>query len=69
MDIKMICEKPDTMNYTMTITMNCKEWEELQNKMLTTKHEERSYVMDCFIDGIGDVLQQAREVYRSAGET
>ena len=57
MDIRLKCEKPEEIVYTMTITMKAKEWEELRDQLCN------SWPSWQLSNQINDLLAQAKKVY------
>ncbi len=51
------CENPDDIEYTMTITMTAKRWEELKDQLVVV------WPSSDLRSNICDLLGQAREVY------
>jgi hypothetical protein len=57
MKARLKCEKPEEIEYTVTITMSAKEWERLRGQLETAwPASELSYAID-------DLLAQARKIY------
>lgn len=57
MNIRMKCEKPGDIDYTLTITMKASEWEQFREQL------DRRWPSSRFTDAINDLLGQARKIY------
>lgn len=62
MDVRLKCEKPGEIVYTMTITMKASDWELLQQQLDQSKLQT-SYPAWSLRAEIADLLAQARKVY------
>lgn len=57
MNIRMKCEKPGEIEYTLTVTMKASEWEQFRDQL-------KSYWPSSkFGEAVTDMLGQARKVY------
>lgn len=62
MDVRLKCEKPDEIVYTMTITMQAKDWEKLRDQ-LASAPVSTSYPNYDLRWNIADLLAQANKIY------
>ena len=62
MQTRLKCEKPDDIEFTVTITMTAKEWEKLRDQ-LDTMEKVASYPSNRLVYQITDLLAQARKIY------
>ncbi len=57
MECRLKVEKPGEIEYTMTITMKAKDWEELRDQL------ETAWPAAILAKNINDLLSQARKIY------
>lgn len=57
MQCRLKCEKPDEIEYTVTITMKAKDWERLREQLT------REWPSSDLGYHINDLLAQARKIY------
>ena len=62
MKCRLKCEKPEDIEYTLTITMPAKEWEKLRDQ-LQDRQQVNSYPAWTLVRIIDDMLAQARKIY------
>lgn len=62
MQCRLKCEKPEEIEYTMTITMSAKEWEKLAGQLRDSKGGY-AYPATNLVRSIYDLLGQARKIY------
>jgi hypothetical protein len=56
-------EKPEAIEYTLTVTMKASEWETLREQLEEQPGGARSYPAYTLVREIDDLLAQARKVY------
>ena len=59
MKTRLKCEDPESIVYTMTITMTAKEWEDLREQL------QQKWPSSRLSSSITDLLAQARKIYWS----
>ena len=59
MKTRLKCENPESIVYTMTITMTAKEWEDLREQL------QQKWPSSRLSSSITDLLAQARKIYWS----
>jgi hypothetical protein len=57
MRCRLKCEKPDDIEFTMTITMTAKDWCELRDQL------QIKWPSSSLSNSIDDLLAQARKIY------
>lgn len=57
MNCRLKCENPGDIEYTMTITMKAKEWEDFREQL------EAKWPSSNISSYINDLLAQARKIY------
>lgn len=57
MECRLKCEKPDQIEYTLTVTMKAKDWEQFREQLMT------KWPSCDFVHAVNDLLAQARKVY------
>lgn len=62
MQCRLKCEKPEEIEYTMTITMSAKQWERLADQLQEAK-TSYIYPASSLVQSIRDLLGQARKIY------
>lgn len=62
MNIRLKCEQPNDILYTLTVTMTAGEWDKLRDQ-LDTCRDLMSYPAYDLRMAITDLLAQARKVY------
>ena len=62
MDVRLKCEKPGEIVYTVTITMKAEAWEKLRDQLDASKWST-SYPSWQLRREIDDLLGQARKIY------
>lgn len=62
MNVRLKCEKPEDIVYTMIVTMSAKNWEKLRDQLDTVK-EFSSYPASDLRRNIDDLLGQARKIF------
>jgi hypothetical protein len=60
MQARLKCEKPDEIEFTLTVTMPAKEWEKLREQFGDRTWQ---YPASDLCRAINDMLTQARKVY------
>lgn len=60
MDVRMKCEKPGDIEYTVTITMKAGDWERLRDQMAKADY---AWPLSTLKSHISDLLGQARKIY------
>lgn len=65
MKVRLKCESPEAIEYTIVATMTCKEWEEVRKSLDATK-APLWHPTGKLINAITDVLAQARKIYWAA---
>jgi hypothetical protein len=63
MDIRLKCERPGDIAYTMTITMSAEHWDKLRGQLDQVKDAWSSYPACDLREHITDLLAQARKIY------
>lgn len=63
---RLKCEKPEEIEYTLTVTMKASEWEKLRNQL----DANYTWPASDVVRYINDMLAQARKIYwpKAAGE-
>lgn len=57
MDCRLKCEKPGEIEYTLTVTMKAKEWEDFREQL------NQKWPSSEIQHQINDLLSQARKIY------
>ena len=63
MKTRLKCENPESIVYTMTITMTAKEWEDLREQL------QQKWPSSRLSSSITDLLAQARKIYWSEDDS
>lgn len=64
-ELRLKCEKPEKISYTITATMTAEEWETVRERLKASapEHYDGYEPTGKFISMIDDLLAQARKVY------
>jgi hypothetical protein len=62
MHCRLKCEKPDDIEFTMTITMKASDWSRLRDQLDSGKMSN-GYPAWTLVREINDLLGQARKIY------
>jgi hypothetical protein len=60
MDIRLKCEKPEEIEFTITATMKASEWMQIRDQLAERLHEWPTIKL---VQAINDLLAQARKIY------
>lgn len=60
MDCRLKCEKPDEIEFTVTLTMKAKDWEKLREQFGRAQYD---WPACDVVRAINDLLAQARKIY------
>lgn len=62
MDVRLKCENPGKIEYTLTVTMPAEDWEKLRDQLEASRLTS-SYPTYMLKAHITDLLAQARKIY------